>query len=126
MAEPSEPTPASEPARKVVALCGDLFFTSRIESATRALGFDFSAARTVEELGVRLAGSSGALVLVDLSTRGLSVSDAVDVARANRASFILAVGPHVDTRGRADALAAGCDRWVPNSRLFAEFPRLLA
>ncbi len=118
MAEVPKPSPA------IVALGADLFFLSRIEGMARRLGLPFASARTPDELDARLGLVGPGLVLVDLSTPGLEVAEAVAIARAHGAT-VVAFGPHRDVAARARALAAGCDEWLPNSKLMAELPELL-
>jgi CheY-like chemotaxis protein len=105
--------------------CTDLFFLSRVEAAARQLGVSFASVGAPEQLS-RLPGQPApALALIDLSLPNLDVSAAVAAARELGAETVVAFGPHRDVGARARALAAGCDRWLPNSRLVAELPALL-
>lgn len=110
----------SPSAPLVVAIGGDLFFTSRIEATARAAGAAFLLARTPGDLSSRSLARRPALVLIDLASVGERVGEAVAAARGVGAAEVVAFGPHRDLAARARALSAGCDRWLPNSRLAAD------
>ena len=122
----ASPVPRVVPrvAPLVVALGADLLFASRLASVVTREGGDFATARTVEELRTRQ--DAPALVLVDLNARGLDLAAAVLAAREAGARAVVAYGPHMDTAARRRALDAGCDRWLPNSKLFEALPGLIS
>ncbi len=67
-----------------------------------------------------------ALVLIDLGARGLDLAGAVRSARVAGAGLVVAYGQHKDVAARRRALDAGCDRWLPNSRVFETLPELIS
>ena len=111
---------------RVVLVGANLLVGSRVEAVARAAGRTFSSARDTADLEHRLTGGEPAFVLIDLSAPGVDLGGVVDAARRHRARMVVAFGPHKDVESRARALAAGCDRWLPNSKLAAELPKLLA
>jgi DNA-binding response OmpR family regulator len=114
-------------ASKHVVLVGtNLLVGSRVEAAARSAEASYSSARDAMELERQLAGREASLVLIDLSAPSVDVAGAVAVARRLHVGMVVAFGPHKDVESRAGALAAGCDRWLPNSKLAAELPGLLA
>jgi DNA-binding response OmpR family regulator len=112
--------------RQIVLVGANLLVGSRVEAAARAAGTRYASARDTTELERRLSEAQADLVLIDLSAQSLDVAAVVAVARRLGVGRVIAFGPHKDVDSRAAALAAGCDRWLPNSRLAAELPGLLA
>ena len=55
---------------KVVVICKDLFFTSRIGETAKLVGTSVEFARQPGELAGKLIGSTPRLVIVDLTTQG--------------------------------------------------------
>jgi hypothetical protein len=111
-------------SRPVLAVVGDLLFSSRIRETARRLGHAFRPARSVEELRQALAEAPG-LVMIDLSARGIDLDQALAaVEAAGRPAPILGWTTHAlwkETR----PLHARCDRVITREQLTAELPELL-
>jgi DNA-binding NarL/FixJ family response regulator len=138
------------PAPLVVALGADLIFASRLASMVDRVGGQFVQARDEAQLRRVLSDSRTSdplatlseeegvgswaeapncqlpiLILIDLGGRGLDLAEAVRSAKAAGSRLVVAYGPHKDVAARRRALDAGCDRWLPNSKLFEALPSLL-
>ena len=112
---------------RVVVLCPDLLFGSKLEGGLAAAGHE--ATRVEGEGAAReaLAGVAGALV-VDLSAEGIdgvrlveSLRDAGELAGLATLGFY----PHVDQETRRRAEKAGFDLVVPRSRMAREMGALV-
>jgi CheY-like chemotaxis protein len=109
--------------RRVLAVVPDLFFASKLLATAAAAGVELelaSPARAAE----RLTLAPPVLTLIDLHA-----PDAVALVRLLKAAApeIPLVGffSHVETRLRADALAAGADAVLPRSKFVNELAGLL-
>jgi DNA-binding response OmpR family regulator len=101
----------------VVAAVADLFFSSRLQDLARRSDVPLTIAPTLAKLQEALALEQPALVLVDLSARGLDPIEAVRLAKNAGVAQVVAFGPHKDLAARSAALAAGADRWLTNQQL---------
>lgn len=108
----------------ILAIVSDLMFVSRLREVALALGYDFLAADTPDELRAGL-DRSPALAVVDLHVTGIDWCAAVDTAKAAGVP-ILAFGRHTEAQLLRDARDAGCDRVVPRSQLVQELPGLIS
>jgi CheY-like chemotaxis protein len=110
---------------RVVYLCTDLLFTSKIRETAQGLGHQVSPARDAAAL---LQAAPGAdLVIVDL--RLPSALDALAKLRADAATAdIPTVGfcDHERVELMAAAKDAGCDQVLPKGRFSSDLARLLA
>jgi hypothetical protein len=103
---------------EIVAIVTDLFFQSRIAAAARAAGRDV---RFVSQASSE--GAPGSLALVDLDSR-TDVNDSIERLKRSGAT-VIAFGPHVDTRGRRAARAAGADRVLAKSKFVTDLPKIM-
>ena len=98
---------------------------SRVEAAARHLGYEIRQARTETEVEQALRDRP-ALLLV--STQYARVDWESLLARLHEqadAPPVLAFGPHMDLEQRERALRAGVSKWVPNSKIATDLPRLV-
>lgn len=114
---------------RILALVDNLLFASRIEGTLGACGYVVrSAPATAEAASVAREWRPDAVVI----SFGAPLSDWQGAIRAIRATSalhavpLLAFGPHVDTAGRAAALAAGATRVVTNGAFFNRMPGVVA
>lgn len=115
--------------RDGLLVCGDLFFSTKIEGTARALGLAWDTADTVAQgldlLGIRTYRT----VLVDLALSDLAVVAVVmrvrEVADESGTVPVIAFGPHVLTERFEAARQAGCADVLPHSRLTAQLVPLL-
>lgn len=104
-----------QPAR-VVLICADLMFGSKIESATREAGFEPVIVGEIPE-----SGEGDALWVLDLAQ-----GDFEPEGVAGRGAPVLAFYSHVDGETRRRALQAGIETVVPRSRVMREGAALIA
>ena len=89
------------PNPRIAALAADMIFASKIRGTADALGVPVAMASSVKRL-IEAAGSIGPeVILLDLDTRGLDITAAIEALRAAAPSAeIIAYVSHV----RADAI----------------------
>ena len=111
---------------RVLALCADLLFGSRVQGDLLAGGHDVELIGDAERLAGRL-GDAGAptpsVLVVDLTDEHLDGAGAVEaLGREGRLGAIrtLAFYSHVDAAARERAERAGFDQIVPRSRMARE------
>jgi len=110
----------------VLLLTDDLMFVPRVTGAVEAAGHTLEVSESPSAAVDTLAASPVQLLLIDLSTDSLQISELVDSLSTENRPAILAYGPHVQEDRLAAARDAGCDLVVPRSRFSAELPHLLA
>jgi hypothetical protein len=103
---------------RVVVLCPDLLFGSRVEGALRAAGHEVERVETPD--AARAAAPGADVVVVDLGDPGLRAMGPVE-GEARTLGFY----PHVEVETRRRAEAAGFDRVVPRSRMAREAAALV-
>jgi hypothetical protein len=122
-----ENRPAATPEPTGIVVGRDLMFTAKVTGTAGDLGYrmrvagDVATARTlIEQLRPRL-------ILVDLTAGDPAAPEALGAYRslAGPSTWLVGVGPHVDTERLAAARAAGCDLALPRSKFSADLPALL-
>jgi CheY-like chemotaxis protein len=104
--------------RRVLIAVDDLFFASKIRAAAESLGVEFDRARNVESALDKARANRPSLIVADLHSERC---DAVALAQALKADADLRDVPlvgffsHVQTEFRDHALAAGFDQALPRS-----------
>jgi len=110
--------------RPILLLESDLFFSEKIRTTLRHLGYEAVVARNLAEFEQRLSTVSPMLVMVGSGSARVSWEEAIRRAKAVGCP-VLAFGAHVDLAAQAAAREAGADRVVANSKLVADLPRLI-
>ncbi len=111
----------------IIAFVDDLMFLSRIKEAARAGGREVRSARTVTGL-LEACRDSPALVLIDLDSARLPVSDALRaLASEPSLTSIRSVGffSHVNAERAEAAKALGCNRVLSRGSFVRELPELM-
>ena len=112
---------------RVVVLCPDLLFGSKVEGGLRAAGHE--ATRVEAEEAARAALAKGAeAVAIDLSAEELDGAGLVESLReAGELRGVATLGfyPHVEQETRRRAEEAGFDLVVPRSRMAREMGALV-
>ncbi len=91
-------------------LTSDLAISSAVTGAAQRQGIRFASAFTPAALLDKLAETTAALVIIDLSTPGLDIEAFVTQLRGQVSDLqIVAFGPHVHEQRLAAAREAGCD-----------------
>ncbi|MBC7854803.1 MAG: hypothetical protein IAF94_15330 [Pirellulaceae bacterium] len=110
---------------KVVFLCPNLMFASRVSGAASTLKIPLQVLASHGDLAAKLSADTR-LVIIDLSQNGLELPSIVSQVRSiSPAARIVAFGSHVDEAALAAARAAGCDAVMPNSQFDRTYVELL-
>ncbi|HEY2955603.1 MAG TPA: hypothetical protein VGK89_10195 [Candidatus Eisenbacteria bacterium] len=113
--------------RRAIVVVPDLFFSTRIGAAAKALGVEVDevdAARALDACRARPPD----LVILDLHAPGdpLALARALGADHATRAVPIVGFYSHVDEALRKAAVEAGVDHVLPRSAFTVRLPALLA
>jgi hypothetical protein len=111
---------------RVVLLCPDLLFGSRVEGALRAAGHEVERVGAPDGVPAALAGAR--VLVVDLTSEAAERTAAVARLREDGAldgTRVLGFYSHVEQDVRGAAEAAGFDRVVPRSRMARETAALV-
>lgn len=98
----------------------DLMFASQATGAANSAGME---TKTVADLGP-IAAEGTHIVILDLTTIGLGIADAVTSLK-QRGAVIIAVGPHVHEAKLSAARDAGADHVVTKGQASRELAGLL-
>lgn len=110
---------------KVLFLCPNLMFASRVSGAASTLKIPLQVLAQSGELAGKLSPETQ-LVIVDLGQSGIDLPQVVALVREKSpAAKIVAFGSHVDVQALATARAAGCDEVMPNSQFDRTYVELL-
>ncbi len=87
----------------------DLLFSSQIIEAARRRGWTLEVSSNSDLLKEQLRADDMRLLIVDLSSRGLTIADLIAAARQTAPDLpIVAYGPHVHVDRLAEAQRVGC------------------
>jgi DNA-binding NarL/FixJ family response regulator len=116
---------------RVVALCADLLFGSKLVAQQAAAGEQLELTGDAHELRERLAAPGGVpqVLVVDLTDEDLGGSALVESLSSEGSSAgvrTLGFYSHVDTAARERAERAGFDVLVPRSRMARDGAELVA
>jgi DNA-binding response OmpR family regulator len=122
------PAPAPPiPRPRVVILCTDLIFSTKIAGTGKAIGVACVVARDNEKLRALLdTASPDPLVIVDLNVSGVDPMAAIALARAHPlAPRIVAYVSHVQVDLAMAAREAGADQILARSAFVERLPVML-
>ncbi len=106
-------------------ICTDLMFSSRVMGLAQQLGVDLQT--TGPTLPEDIAIAPPDLVLIDLATPGLNITELVPHIRAAaKSARLLAYGPHVHEAKLAAAQAAGCDEVLTRGQFDRQMEAILS
>lgn len=111
----------------ILALEKDLFFAVKMRDTLRHHDIEVQTARTLAAFEQGLAGNGAekpALAIVNIATQGVNWAEAIRQARASGYP-VLAFGSHMDLDARAQALAAGAQQVVANSKFTSDMLGLI-
>ena len=113
-------------APRILALCPDMLFASRVGGAARAAGVEARILRDRDSLLRALDEAPGrTLVLVDL-TAAPDAADAIAAVKADHPhASVIAFARHDATNAIRAARAAGADRVLARSAFVAQLPDIL-
>ncbi|MFT5523820.1 MAG: DNA-binding NarL/FixJ family response regulator [Pirellulaceae bacterium] len=110
----------------VLLVSNDLMFTSQISGGATARGLTFHACGVVK-LTEYCEKHEPALVLFDLTARGLEIEAAVgEVKRLLPTARTIGYGPHVDEQLLQSAVDAGCTHVMVRGQFVANLDQILA
>ncbi|HLC42552.1 MAG TPA: hypothetical protein VJO34_13140 [Methylomirabilota bacterium] len=110
---------------KVVVICKDLFFTSRIGETAKLVGTSVEFARQPDELADKLIDSTPRLVIVDLTTQGWEYEEIFHALENQQARApILGFTTHALAK-TTQPWHSRCDRVVTKETFTQELPEIL-
>jgi DNA-binding response OmpR family regulator len=112
----------------VLLVSSDLMSASRVEGAVRQAGANLRQVGSVAAAVDFCANETVPLVLVDLATAGLNVSELVAGLRSNaeRSPAIVAYGPHVHEALLKAAQKLGCDVVLSRGQFMSQATAIVA
>jgi DNA-binding NarL/FixJ family response regulator len=113
---------------RIMVVCTDLIFSTKITGTAKALGQPCAVARTPEKLAELLANAPPeALLIVDLNAAGLDPLAAIQLAKAHAwPPRVVAFLSHVQADLAAAARQAGADQVLARSAFTERLPEILA
>ncbi len=114
-----------QPVRLLI-LCTDLIFSTKITGTAKSLGVPFAVVRTLEKLREQLAAHPIATFIVDLNADRVNAIEAVRVAKAHAPSpRVVAFLSHVQVELAQEAGNAGADEVLARSGFVAQLPAIV-
>jgi CheY-like chemotaxis protein len=111
----------------VLFLTADLMFLSRAGAAANSIGATLRVVGTTAALLDAISAEEAKLVLLDLSTPGIDVAQAVArIRQIGVPATIVAYGPHVHQAKLDAALQAGCDKVLSKGQFTGQLNQILA
>lgn len=109
-----------------VLISNNLLFSSQVSGAASKAGIELRTLGSVADIHEAATGSS--LLLVDLSTPGMRITDLVATVRALETppAEIIAFGPHVHEARLMAARTASCDAVLSQGAFSSEMNEILA
>lgn len=104
-----------EPAKKIVVMIRDLFFSVKVKNELVNAGYEPLLVKREPELLSTVEASSPALVVLDLNAKP-DWKTLEPLLQADSGTPVLAFGPHKDVEARRTAQAAGVTRVVTNQQ----------
>ncbi|MHB8644418.1 MAG: response regulator [Thermomicrobiales bacterium] len=114
--------------KKILVLVDDLIFASRIEGTLGMFGYRVRIAPIASETAAIAREWEPDGIVVSFGAPFSQWEGAIRAIRAEPSlaeTPLLAFGPHVDTAGRAAAVAAGATRVVTNGVFFRRMPDVI-
>jgi CheY-like chemotaxis protein len=124
--EPHKPSQTATGAA-VLVVNDDLFFTARIESTLRRLGYQVAVARSLEDAVASAEARPPALAIVNFGSERINPPEVVRHLKAlpHPAPVLGFVSHTWIPQVRPNALAVGCDLLVANSAIHRRLPQLV-
>ena len=110
---------------RILIVCTDLIFSTKITGTAKALGRTFAVARALPRLEELLAAGTPALVIIDLAAAGIDPLEAIRRAKAQSPARVVAFLSHIETELAAEALGAGADSVMARSAFSVKLPEIL-
>jgi DNA-binding NarL/FixJ family response regulator len=110
----------------IYLLSDDLMDASKTVACARAAGMPIKQYKTVAALALGVEMETPTCCILDLQLPGLSIAEAVSIAKRKPNARVIAYGSHVDAERLRMARQAGCDEVMPRSQFFEEMPKRIA
>jgi DNA-binding NarL/FixJ family response regulator len=111
---------------RILGLMHDLFFRSKVDAVSHAVGVAVVYAGSLDEANVRCAEGAPAMVLVDLADpRFPAVETAGAMRAAAPAARLIGFASHVDLKALGAAREAGFEMTLSRSEFTQRLPELL-
>ena len=110
---------------KILAIVGDLFFSSKIRETAARVGVPVVFAASQKGLEEALDAGGIDLAIIDLGARSLDPIAAIRAVRASDGIRTVAFVSHVDEEAQRMAAEAGCESVLPKSAFSRDLPRIL-
>lgn len=118
-----------KPSRKTVFLVADdMFFSSKIETAARNVGFDLVKVKRLREFPERAREKKPDIIIIDLASRKIDPEGIFDLIRSSSqcaGTFCVGYLPHVERELARRFREMGVDLVVPRSRFSAEMKDII-
>ena len=120
----------SAPVPKIIILCSDILFLSKITGTSDQLGFSSCTAINDEQALQQISDERKQVILIDLNLPNLAWDRLSSILHAKPNEIpsnlvSIAFGPHVEPELFKKAKAAGCTQVLPRSQFSAQLPQLL-
>ena len=111
---------------RILGLMHDLFFRSKVEAVSHALGVEVVYASSLDEANARCAEEAPAVIFVDLANpRFPAVETAGAMLAAAPAARLIGFASHVDLKTLGAAREAGFEMTLSRSDFTQRLPELL-
>jgi CheY-like chemotaxis protein len=116
----------SESSRRVLLVCGDLFFSTQLRSSAEQASAHVELELQGSHAALRAATGRYDVVIVDLESPGLDIGRLMSSLPDLDRPRVIAFGPHVQEQRLAAARAAGCDHVVSRGQIARGIAELLS
>lgn len=112
-------------SKKLLVICSDLFFTSKITSTAKEFGIPYQVVFAKPTSLAKNCEGEYLFAILDLESSDFPVQEILDAGTFGPETPVLAFGSHVNVDRLNEAKNAGCQDVMPRSRFSAELPQLL-
>ena len=111
---------------RILGLMHDLFFRSKVDAVSRAVGIEVVYAGSLNEANARCAEQAPAMIFVDLADPVFpAIETAVAMRAAAPAARLIGFASHVDLKALSAAREAGFEMTLSRSEFTQRLPELL-
>ncbi len=111
---------------RILGLMHDLFFRSKVDAVSRAVGIEVVYAGSLNEADARCVEQAPAMIFVDLADPVFpAVETAMAMRRAAPAARLIGFASHVDLKALGAAREAGFEMTLSRSEFTQRLPELL-
>lgn len=114
--------------KKIIAVLDDLFFSSKIREAAKALDLDLEFVKNPDGLKEKILSETPSLIIFDLNSKaGNPLENIKNIKSAGELKQVPVIGflSHVQTELKEEADRAGCDVVIPRSKFSKNLREIL-